>query len=58
MKTNSIATAVAIFMLGGLVGHIATRPSAASAEANVTQVSSFELTLRAVNLPVQSADAI
>lgn len=58
MTMHRIAAAVAIFMFGGLVGHMITLPSSISAEASVAQVTSFELTMKASNLPVQSYDAI
>jgi hypothetical protein len=56
MKLNVIAAA-AMFVLGGLVGHMITLPSV-SAETSVAQISPFELTLKAGYLPVQAADAI
>jgi hypothetical protein len=58
MKTHSIAAAVAIFMLGGLVGHIITLPTSVSAETTTVQISPLELTLKAGPLPVETADAI
>ena len=56
MKLNVFA-AVAIFVLGGLIGHAITLPSV-SAETNTVQISPLELTLKAGHLPVQTADAI
>jgi len=56
MKLNVIAAA-AIFVLGGLVGHVVTLPSV-SAKTSITQISPIELTLKAGHLPVQTADAI
>ena len=58
MKVHSVFGAIAIFVLGGLVGHAVTLPSAASNEASVAQVSPLELTLKAGHLPVQTANAI
>ena len=58
MKAHSVFGAIAIFVLGGLVGHIMTVPSTVSAEAGIAQVSSYELTLKAGHLPVQTANAI
>ena len=56
MNMNVVA-AIAIFVLGGLVGHVITLPPV-SAETSVAQISPFELTLKAGHLPVQAADAI
>ena len=56
MNLNIIAAA-AIFVLGGLVGHVITLPSV-SAETGIAQISPLELTLKAGQLPVQTADAI
>ena len=58
MKAHSVFGAIAIFILGGLVGHVVTLPSAAGNEPGVAQVSPFELTMKAGHLPVQTADAI
>ncbi len=58
MKAYSVFGAIAIFVLGGLVGHAVTLPSAAGNEPGVAQVSPFELTMKAGHLPVQTADAI
>ena len=58
MKMHSLAAAIAIFVSGGLVGHAITLPASVNAEANVAQVSSFDLTMKAGYLPVQTADAI
>jgi hypothetical protein len=57
MKVHSVFAAVAIFVLGGLVGHVITLP-AVNAETSVVQISPLELTLNAGHLPVQTADAI
>jgi hypothetical protein len=56
MKLNVIAAA-AIFVLGGLVGHVITLPSV-NAETSVAQISPTELTLKADYLPAQASDAI
>ena len=53
----NVISAVVIFVLGGLVGHVVTLPSV-SAETNMAQISPLELTLRAGELPIQVADAI
>jgi len=53
----NIVSAVVLFVLGGLVGHVVTLPSV-NAEPTVAQISPFELTLKAGVLPVQVADAI
>ena len=58
MKMHSVVTALAIFVLGGLVGHAVTLPSTAGGEPSVAQVSPFELTMKAGQLPVQTANAI
>ena len=58
MRMHSVIAAIAIFVLGGLVGHAVTLPSAAGNEPGVAQVSPFDLTMKAVHLPVQTADAI
>jgi hypothetical protein len=58
MKAHSVFGAIAIFVLGGLVGHVVTLPSAAGSAANVAQISPLELTMQAGHLPVQTADAI
>ena len=58
MKTHSVIGAMLIFVLGGLVGHVMTVPSTVSAEASPAQISSYELTLKAGHLPVQTANAI
>jgi hypothetical protein len=52
-----IISAMVIFVLGGLVGHVITLPSV-SAETSIAQISPTELTLKAGQLPVQTADAI
>jgi len=54
----NVISAVVIFVLGGLVGHVVTLPSAAGSAANVAQISPLELTMQAGHLPVQTADAI
>jgi hypothetical protein len=56
MKLNVIS-AIVIFVLGGLVGHVVTLPPV-NAETSVAQVSTLELTLKAGHLPVQAFDAI
>jgi hypothetical protein len=56
VKLNVIS-AIVIFVLGGLVGHVVTLPSV-SAETSVAQISPLELTIKAEHLPVQSFDAI
>jgi hypothetical protein len=58
MKAHSVIGAMLIFVLGGLVGHVMTVPSTVSAEASPAQISSYELTLKAGHLPVQTANAI
>jgi hypothetical protein len=56
MKLN-IISAMVIFVLGGLAGHVITLPSV-NAETSAAQISPVELTLKAGYLPVQTADAI
>ena len=58
MKAHSVVGAVAIFVLGRLVGHVMTLPSSVNAAASPLQISSFELTMKAGSLPVQAANAI
>ena len=58
MKAHSVFGAIAIFVLGGLVGHVVTLPSAAGNAPSSAQVSPLELTLKAGNMPIQFADAI
>ena len=58
MKSHSIVAAVVMFVLGGLTGHVMTLPSAVKADAAVAQISTFELTMKAGHLPVQTANAI
>jgi hypothetical protein len=58
MKAHSVIGAMVIFVLGGLVGHVMTVPSTVSAETSPAQISSYELTLKAGHLPVQTANAI
>ena len=58
MKAHSVIGAMVIFVLGGLVGHIMTVPSTAGTETSPAQISSYELTLKAGHLPVQTANAI
>jgi hypothetical protein len=58
MKAHSVIGAMAIFVLGGLVGHVMTVPSTVGAETSSAQISSYELTLKAGHLPVQTANAI
>jgi hypothetical protein len=58
MQVHSVIGAAVIFVLGGLVGHVMTLPTTVSAEANSAQISSYELTLKAGHLPVQTANAI
>ena len=58
MKARSVGAAVAIFALGAVAGHAMSSSYKASDAAIIAQVSSFELTMKAGNLPVQTADAI
>jgi hypothetical protein len=59
MQAYSVIGAAVIFVLGGLVGHVMTLPTATvSAEASPAQISSYELTLKAGHLQVQTANAI
>ena len=58
MKVQSIGTAVAIFALGAVAGHAMTSSYRVSDAAIIAQISPLELTIKAVNLPVQTADAI
>ena len=58
MKAHSVVGAAVIFVLGGLVGHFVTLPTTVRAEASPAQISTYELTLTAGHLPVQTADAI
>ena len=57
MRVQSIGAAVAIFALGAVAGHAMSSYKASEA-AVIAQVSSFELTMKAGHLPVQTADAI
>ena len=58
MKVQSIGTAVAIFALGAVAGHAMTSSYKVRDTAIIAQISPFELTMKAANLPVQTADAI
>ena len=58
MKAHSVIGAIAIFVLGGLVGHVVTPSTKVSAEPSIAQISPYELTLKAGHLPVQTANAI
>ena len=59
MKLNVIS-AIVIFVLGGLVGHVVTLPpvNAETSAAQISPISPLELTTKAGHLPVQSFDAI
>ena len=57
-KLQSIGAAVAIFALGAAAGHAMTSSYRVSDAAIIAQISPLELTLKAGNLPVQTADAI
>ena len=57
MKVQSIGAAVAIFALGAIAGHAVTSSYKVSDAAIIAQISPFELTMQAANLPVQTADA-
>jgi hypothetical protein len=57
MKRPGIVAGVVILILGGLVGHVNKLSSSVKAETSVAQVSPFELTMNASNLPVESFDA-
>ncbi len=57
MKIQSIGAAVAIFALGAVAGHAMTSSYKVSDAAIVAQISSFELTMKAADLPVQTANA-
>jgi hypothetical protein len=57
-KVQGIGAAVAIFALGAVAGHAMTSSYTVSDAAIIAQISPFELTIKAVNLPVQTADAI
>ena len=58
MKAHSVIGAMVIFVLGGLVGHVMTVRSTVGAETGPAQISSYELTLKAGHLPIQTASAI
>jgi hypothetical protein len=58
MKVQSIGAAVAIFALGAVAGHAMSSSYKVSDAAIIAQISPFELTMKAGNLPVQTADAI
>jgi hypothetical protein len=55
--TKFTMAAFAIFALGAIAGR-ASAPTAALASLADAQISTYELTLRAGPLPLQSADAI
>jgi hypothetical protein len=55
--TKFTMAAFAIFALGAIVGR-ASAPTAALASLADAQISTYELTLKAGPLPVQSADAV
>ena len=56
VKLN-VLSAIVMFVLGGLAGHVVTLPSV-NAETSVVQISPSELTVKAGQLPVQAFDAI
>lgn len=58
MKIQSTVIAAAIFALGAVMGHAVTSTQKIGDEASIGQVSTFELTMKATSLPVQTADAI
>jgi hypothetical protein len=58
IKAQGISAAVALFVLGAVAGHAMTSSYKASDAAIIAQISPFELTMRAGNLPMQTADAI
>jgi hypothetical protein len=58
IKLQSIGAAIAIFALGAVAGHAMTLSYKVSDAAIIAQISSFELTMKAANLPLQIADAI
>jgi hypothetical protein len=58
MKMQNIGAAVAIFALGAVAGHVVTSSYTVSDAAIIAQISPFELTMKATNLPVQTANAI
>ena len=58
MKVQGIGAAVAIFALGAVAGHTMTSSYTVSDAAIIAQISPFELTMKATNLPVQTANAI
>jgi len=58
MKIQSIVAAIAIFAVGAVMGHAVTLSHNVSDTAITAQISTFELTMKAGNLPLQSADAI
>ena len=58
MKIQSIVAAIAIFAVGAVMGHAVTLSRDVSDAAITAQISTFDLTMKATNLPVQTADAI
>jgi len=56
MRTSFMA--IAIFALGAMAGHAVSSSQKISGEAAIAQISTFDLTLKAGSLPVQTANAI
>ena len=56
MRTSFMA--VAIFALGAMAGHAVSSGQKLNGDAAIAQISTFDLTIKAGNLPVQTANAI
>jgi hypothetical protein len=56
MRTSFMA--IAIFALGAMAGHAVSSGQQIGSEPVVSQISALDLTMKAGNLPVQTANAI
>jgi hypothetical protein len=57
MSKFTVAACVAVFALGAIVGRISA-PMPAQASQQTAMSSTYELTLKAAPMPVQSFDAV
>jgi hypothetical protein len=58
MTKFTMAAFVAIFAVGAIIGRASAPVPAVAAETQAQTITTYELTLKAGTLPVQSADAI
>jgi hypothetical protein len=58
MNKYLLAMACGLFVLGAVVGHALTVQASVTAGAKASEISPFDLMLKAKDLPVETADAV